>query len=69
MLAQGIAGPASLALAVCLHGAAADALVACGEGPLGLTAGELPIVARRLLNAAAGTHRAAAGDRSATQYD
>ncbi len=67
LLAQGIAGPDALALAVCLHGAAADALVARGEGPLGLTAGELPIIARRLLNAAAGTHRAAAGDRSTAQ--
>jgi hypothetical protein len=40
-------------LAVCLHGTAADALVAQGVGPLGLTASELPPAARRLLNDAA----------------
>jgi hypothetical protein len=38
---------------VCLHGAAADALVARGCGPLGVTASELPDAARELLNAAA----------------
>jgi hydroxyethylthiazole kinase-like uncharacterized protein yjeF len=53
LLAQGVAGPDALGLAVCLHGAAADALVAAGEGPLGLTAGALPAAARRLINAAA----------------
>ena len=58
LLAQGIAGVDALRLAVCLHGAAADALVAGGEGPLGLTAGELPAAARALLNAAAKTPRA-----------
>ncbi|MBK6600676.1 MAG: NAD(P)H-hydrate dehydratase [Betaproteobacteria bacterium] len=60
LLAQGIAGVDALRLAVCLHGAAADALVAAGEGPLGLTAGELPAAARALLNAAATRTRAAA---------
>jgi hypothetical protein len=33
-----------------LHGAAADALVAAGDGPIGIAAGELIPVARRLLN-------------------
>jgi hypothetical protein len=37
---------------VCVHGAAADACVAEGRGPLGLTAGELAPAARALLNAA-----------------
>ena len=60
LLAQGLPGREALPLAVCLHGAAADALVARGEGPLGLTAGELPAAARALLNAAAATPRAAA---------
>jgi hydroxyethylthiazole kinase-like uncharacterized protein yjeF len=53
LLAQGIAAKAALRLAVCLHGAAADLLVARGCGPLGLTASELPDAARELLNAAA----------------
>ncbi|MGH8713497.1 MAG: NAD(P)H-hydrate dehydratase [Casimicrobiaceae bacterium] len=57
LLAQGIAVDAALSLAVCVHGAAADALVAQGVGPLGLTASELGPAARRLLNAA----RTAAG--------
>lgn len=52
LLAQGIALDAALPLAVCVHGAAADALVAQGVGPLGLTASELAPVARRLLNEA-----------------
>ena len=52
LLAQGIAAKAALRIAVCLHGAAADALVAHGCGPLGVTASELPDAARELLNAA-----------------
>ncbi|MBO1015215.1 NAD(P)H-hydrate dehydratase [Achromobacter sp. SD115] len=43
-LAQAVAG------AVWLHGAAADALVAQGVGPIGLTAGELADAARALRN-------------------
>jgi len=43
----------ALQFAVCLHGAAADALVADGVGPAGLTASELAPAARLLLNAAA----------------
>ncbi|MCT9071759.1 NAD(P)H-hydrate dehydratase [Cupriavidus gilardii] len=51
LLAQGMAAePAALA-AVWLHGRAADRLVAGGEGPAGLTAGELPRAARHELNA------------------
>lgn len=50
LLAQGMAAePAALA-AVWLHGRAADRLVASGEGPAGLTAGELPRAARHELN-------------------
>jgi NAD(P)H-hydrate repair Nnr-like enzyme with NAD(P)H-hydrate dehydratase domain len=52
LLAQGIDAADALRIGVCLHGAAADALVADGDGPLGLTAGELPLAARRLLNRA-----------------
>ncbi len=51
-LAQGIDAKTALRLAVCLHGAAADACVAAGRGPLGLTAAELLPAARSLLNAA-----------------
>jgi ADP-dependent NAD(P)H-hydrate dehydratase / NAD(P)H-hydrate epimerase len=50
-LAQGIGAAAALRLAVCLHGAAGDACVAEGHGPLGLAASELPRAARALLNA------------------
>ncbi len=52
-LAQGIDAKTALRLAVCLHGAAADACVRKGHGPLGLTAAELAPAARSLLNAAA----------------
>ncbi len=52
LLAQGIDAADALRIGVCLHGAAADALAAQGDGPLGLTAGELPLAARRLLNRA-----------------
>jgi ADP-dependent NAD(P)H-hydrate dehydratase / NAD(P)H-hydrate epimerase len=51
LLAQG-ASPANALLAgVYAHGAAADALVARGMGPLGLTAGEVMEAARALANA------------------
>ena len=52
LLAQGLPAKTALRYAVCLHGATADALVAQGVGPLGLTASELPDAARALLNAA-----------------
>ena len=54
LLAQRVDAKTALRVAVCVHGAAADALVAQGVGPLGITASELPDAARRLLNAAAG---------------
>jgi ADP-dependent NAD(P)H-hydrate dehydratase / NAD(P)H-hydrate epimerase len=53
LLAQQIDARTALRYAVCLHGAAADALVAQGSGPLGVTASELPDAARALLNAGA----------------
>jgi hydroxyethylthiazole kinase-like uncharacterized protein yjeF len=53
LLAQQLDARTALRYAVCLHGAAADALVAQGNGPLGVTASELPDAARSLLNAAA----------------
>lgn len=52
LLAQGVAVPLALHAGVHLHGAAADALVAAGTGPAGLTAGEVTDAARRLANAA-----------------
>ena len=53
-LAQGLPPEQALQLGVCLHGAAADSLVARGIGPIGLTASELLPEARALLNAWAG---------------
>jgi NAD(P)H-hydrate repair Nnr-like enzyme with NAD(P)H-hydrate dehydratase domain len=57
LLAQGMAPFEALQLAVYLHGAAADALVARGVGPVGLTAGEVLRAARALLNQTAQTAR------------
>jgi NAD(P)H-hydrate repair Nnr-like enzyme with NAD(P)H-hydrate dehydratase domain len=50
LLAQRLSGEAALVLGVHLHGAAADALAAAGNGPVGLTAGELCDAARRIWN-------------------
>lgn len=50
LLAQGADARLALQAGVYLHGAAADALVAAGTGPVGLTAGELADAARGLLN-------------------
>jgi len=50
LLAQGIPPEQAIPGAVWLHGAAADALVALGRGPIGLTAGELPEAIRDLRN-------------------
>jgi hydroxyethylthiazole kinase-like uncharacterized protein yjeF len=50
LLAQGWPAAAALPAAVHLHGAAADACVLSGSGPIGLTAGEVIDSARRLLN-------------------
>ncbi|HKY03123.1 MAG TPA: NAD(P)H-hydrate dehydratase [Burkholderiales bacterium] len=52
LLAQGAEPVHALLAAVHLHGAAADAAVAEGKGPIGLTAGELLDPARALLNRA-----------------
>ena len=50
LLAQGLAPQAATLLGVYLHGAAADALVQRGIGPVGLTASEVIDEARVLLN-------------------
>jgi len=50
LLGQGYPPLRALQIAVCVHGAAADLLVREGEGPIGLTASELPRAIRRLLN-------------------
>ena len=51
LLAQRYSGEMAMVLGAHLHGAAADALVRQGIGPVGLTAGELVDPARRLWNA------------------
>ncbi|NHZ80201.1 NAD(P)H-hydrate dehydratase [Massilia sp. CCM 8695] len=53
LLAQGWQTWEAALGAVWVHGAAADRLVAHGSGPIGLTAGELPVAARAVLNALA----------------
>ena len=50
LLAQRFSGESTLVLGVHLHGAAADALVRQGTGPVGLTASELIGAARRQWN-------------------
>jgi hydroxyethylthiazole kinase-like uncharacterized protein yjeF len=50
LLCQGLEPWQALQYGVCLHGAAADSLVARGRGPIGLTASEISLEARRLLN-------------------
>lgn len=61
LLAQQVDARTALRYAVCLHGAAADQLVADGMGPLGVTASELPDAARALLNRAALAARVSGG--------
>lgn len=51
LAAQGMPLLDATLLAVYLHGAAADTAVAHGEGPVGLTATEVMLASRRLLNA------------------
>jgi len=51
LLCQGLPADRALAYAVCLHGAAADALVARGIGPIGLAASEVAYECRAVLNA------------------
>ncbi len=50
LIAQGLSGLAAAKLGVYVHGAAADALVASGIGPVGLTASELAQEARNQIN-------------------
>jgi len=50
LLAQGLSGESALVLGTHLHGCAADALVARGQGPVGLRAGELIEPARGIWN-------------------
>lgn len=50
LLARGLAMHDAALAAVWLHGAAADAMVADGMGPVGVTAGELPPRIRQQLN-------------------
>ena len=52
LLAQGIDAPEAMRIGVCLHGAAADLLVARNVGPLGVTASEVIDAARALVNEA-----------------
>ena len=56
LLAQGWPAAAALCAAVHLHGAAAEALAASGDGPIGIAAGELIPAARKLLNRLIATH-------------
>jgi len=58
LLAQRYSGESSLVLGVHLHGAAADALVRDGIGPVGLTAGEVIEAARRCWNGWLGANQA-----------
>lgn len=50
LVAQGLPAFQALKLGVYIHGAAADALVARGVGPVGLTASEIAVEARNVLN-------------------
>jgi NAD(P)H-hydrate repair Nnr-like enzyme with NAD(P)H-hydrate dehydratase domain len=50
LLAQRYSGESTLVFGVHLHGAAADALAARGDGPVGLSASDLLEPARRLWN-------------------
>jgi hydroxyethylthiazole kinase-like uncharacterized protein yjeF len=50
LLAQKLDPERALVYAVCLHGAAADACVARGVGPIGLTATEIAFEARDVMN-------------------
>lgn len=50
LLAQGMATADAARCGVWIHGAAADLLVAEGHGPIGLTASEVVLGARRIIN-------------------
>lgn len=56
-IAQGLEAGHAARLAVYLHGAAADALVAHGTGPIGLTASEIALKVRTLINQSYGSTR------------
>jgi NAD(P)H-hydrate repair Nnr-like enzyme with NAD(P)H-hydrate dehydratase domain len=56
MLAQRLKAEQALQYAVCLHGAAADACVAKGAGPIGLTASEVARAARDVINRWTSSH-------------
>ncbi|HEX3098725.1 MAG TPA: NAD(P)H-hydrate dehydratase [Usitatibacter sp.] len=63
MLCQGLEADRALAYAVCAHGAAADACVARGDGPVGLTASEVAREARAVINRWTASAGAGEGDR------
>ena len=50
LIAQALSGLQAAKLGVYVHGAAADALVAEGVGPVGLTASEVALEARHQIN-------------------
>ncbi|MGB7815117.1 MAG: NAD(P)H-hydrate dehydratase [Methylotenera sp.] len=50
LMAQGLSGLQAATLGVYVHGAAADALVEKGFGPVGLTASEVALEARNIIN-------------------
>lgn len=50
LMAQGLSGLEAAKLGVYVHGAAADALVKNGVGPVGLTASEVILEARKVMN-------------------
>jgi hydroxyethylthiazole kinase-like uncharacterized protein yjeF len=50
LIAQGLPASTAAKFGVYLHGAAADALVQQGIGPVGLTASEVALMARELIN-------------------
>jgi len=49
-IAQGLSGLEAAKIGVYVHGAAADSLVARGQGPIGLTASEVALEVRNVLN-------------------
>lgn len=50
LIAQGLSALEATKLGVYVHGAAADALVSSGVGPIGLTASEVILEARQVIN-------------------
>ena len=50
LMAQGLNGLDAASAGVYIHGAAADALVVSGTGPIGLTASEVALAARNIIN-------------------